>query len=97
MLDANDVRLVHFLPGRVRLKIAALKGNPVRARQLSDAFTGVPGVSHIECNTLTGSALIQYDPRRIVQSDAASALAAILRRELPGLDVERVLQWLGAP
>lgn len=96
MTDPNDVRIVHFLPGRVRLKVAALKGNPDRARQLSAAFAAVPGVSRIECAPLTGSALIHYDIRRIVETDAAQSLATTLRREFPALDVVQVLKWLGA-
>jgi len=97
MLNADDVHIAHFLPGRVRIKAGALKGNPDQARQLTAAFTAVPGVKSIECNTLTGSALILYDTRRIAQPDAARALAAVLGRELPGLDLGQVFKWLGVP
>lgn len=97
MLNADDVHIAHFLPGRVRIKAAALKGNPGQAEQLSAAFRAVPGVKSIDCNTLTGSALIQYDTRRIVEADAAQTLAKVLKQELPGLDVDEVLKWLGAP
>lgn len=97
MLDPDDVHIAHFIPGRVRIKVAAIKGNPDRARRLTEVFSGVPGVRSIDCNPLTGSALILYDTRRIAQSDAARALADVLRRELPGLDVALVLKWVGAP
>ncbi len=96
MLNAADVRIAHFLPGRVRLKVAALKGDAALAGRLSAAFGAVPGVHAIECNTVTGSVLIRYDPRRIVEADAAGALSQVLRSELPGLDVAEVLRWLGA-
>lgn len=96
MLNAADVHIAHFLPGRVRLKVAALKGDAALAGRLAEAFGTVPGVNAIECNTVTGSALIRYDPRRIVEADAAAALARVLRSELPGLDVAEVMRWLGA-
>jgi hypothetical protein len=97
MINTDDVRIAHFLPGRVRLKVAALRGNPTHAKRLSDAFAAVPGVRSIECNPLTGGILIHYDSSRIIQTDAAQVLASVMRRELPALDVVRVLQWLGAP
>jgi hypothetical protein len=42
MPGADDVRIAHFLPGRVRIKAPALKGNPAQAETLSAAFAAVP-------------------------------------------------------
>ncbi|MCS6786422.1 MAG: heavy-metal-associated domain-containing protein [Thiobacillaceae bacterium] len=93
----GTIDVVHFIPGRVRLRAAGLKGRPQLAQQLQAAFAAVPGVKSIEVNTLTGSVLITYDPRRILAEDGGERLRSVLREELPDLDAEQILRWLGGP
>jgi hypothetical protein len=94
MSNRDDVKIVHFLPGRVRLKVAAIKGNPGLAERLRAAFAQVPGVHDIEYNTLTGSVLIRYDSARLREQDAATRLRTALQEYLPGLDADEILVWL---
>ncbi len=67
---------VHHLPGRLRLKLPALKRNAAYAQALQTSLSTVPGVLAVRANTLTGSLLISYDPVRV---DGAS-----LQRAVPG-------------
>lgn len=97
MTDRDGVRIVHFLPGRVRLKVAAIKGNPRGAEHMRAAFAQVPGVQGIDYNTLTGSVLIRYDVERLRQPDAAAQLRTTLQEHLPELDADEVLHWLRGP
>jgi hypothetical protein len=50
----------HHLPGRLRLKLPAAKGEEAQLREISSAIAGTPGISHVEYNPITGSILIQY-------------------------------------
>jgi hypothetical protein len=96
-MGGEDVRIVHFLPGRLRLKVAAIRGDPAHAERLRAAFGQVPGVQEIAYNTLTGSVLIRYDGRRLQEEDASQRLRATLREYLPGLDADAILSWLHGP
>lgn len=93
----TSVQVVHFLPGRVRLKVPAAKGNPAYIAQVREMFLLVPGVQSLDANPITGSVLIRYDTGRIVTKDAARALVAALRVHFPSLDARAVLKWLNVP
>ena len=56
---------VHALPGRLRVRIAALKKAPEAALQVEQALSQEPGVADVMVSPLTGSVLIYYDPARI--------------------------------
>jgi hypothetical protein len=92
----TDVKIAHFLPGRVRLKVAAAKNNPAYAGPVRDAFLAVPGIESIEVNSITGSVLIHYDSQRLLADDALAALTTVLRRQFPSLDTDEVQRWLKA-
>ncbi|NWG87060.1 MAG: hypothetical protein HXY26_06035 [Hydrogenophilaceae bacterium] len=97
MLSADDVQIAHFLPGRVRLKVPALRGRAAEAEVLGSAFRSIPGVKSLEISTVTGSVLIIYDVSALAGQDASRQLKTVLQDHLPGLDADRVLKWLGAP
>lgn len=88
---------VHHLPGRLRIRVAAIKGNTTRARGLESILQAKEGVATVEANPLTGSVLIHYDPA----ATTGEALAAIVTgdqvaaplAQIPeGLFTERLLQ-----
>ena len=90
----DSVKVVHFTPGRVRLKVAAVKNNPAYSGMLKDAFQAVPGISSLEVNSLTGSVLIQYDKGRLLADDAILILAQVLRDKFLGLDTDQSISLL---
>lgn len=94
-MDSRDsVKVIHFAPGRVRLKVAAAKNNPAYSGPVREAFLAVPGIHSLEVNSLTGSVLIQYDSRSLLADDAISALTHALRQQFPALDADEVIRWL---
>lgn len=60
-MDAKEIRLVHALPGRVRVKIAPVKNNPSLAGEVRKKFSAVHGVQQVDANPVTGSVLLTYD------------------------------------
>jgi hypothetical protein len=52
----------HHLPGRLRLRIPAAKGEEDELRELSSAIARAPGISQVEYNPITASILIRYSP-----------------------------------
>jgi copper chaperone CopZ len=57
----HDIHRVHHVPGRLRLRIAALKRNPGRAKAVQDLIEGRPGITSVDASALTGSVTVLYD------------------------------------
>jgi len=96
MFSTDDVQVTHFLPGRVRLKVPAIRGRVAEAENLGRAFLSIPGVKTLEMSTVTGSLLITYDVVTLASDVSARQLRGLLQEHLPGLDSDQVMQWLGA-
>jgi Heavy metal associated domain 2 len=56
--------IAHQVPGRVRMKIPAAKGNSELLRQIGETFAAIPGIERITCNPATGSVVMHYDVDR---------------------------------
>ena len=47
-MELEGFKVVHALPGRVRLKVAKVKGNPALARQTQEKLAQVPGIRQVK-------------------------------------------------
>jgi copper chaperone CopZ len=56
--------IVHFTPGRMRLRLREAKGDHRTLRRLCSAIEALPGVREVSINPTTGSVLVHYDPRQ---------------------------------
>ncbi|MCS6861389.1 MAG: hypothetical protein NZT92_13825 [Abditibacteriales bacterium] len=61
MLNVESGQVVHFVPGRVRIKIDALKGHPEVAAGIVRQLSAVPGIHEVQASATTGSVVIRYD------------------------------------
>jgi copper chaperone CopZ len=93
-MDIFQVKVSHYMAGRLRLRMAELKGDPDAAARVEEVLGGVPGITSVETSALTGSVLISYHRRQILTEEAAQALAEALETLFPDLDVARLLVWL---
>src|ERR1700742_4074090 len=59
-----NLKIEHQVPGRVRMKIPAGKGNPELLKQVSEAFGVIPGIEEVTVNPTTGSVVLYYDTER---------------------------------
>lgn len=58
-------RIVHHVPGRIRVEVPSIKGLSMR---ILEKLANVPvpnGIENLHPNPLTGSLLIMYDPAQI--------------------------------
>jgi hypothetical protein len=78
--DSGRVELLHATPGRIRLRLPEMKGDPAKAREVEQQVAGLKLARRIEANPVTGSILVTYDP------DDSASLAELSRRFLPELD-----------
>lgn len=58
-------KILHHVPGRIRLEVPSLKGLSLRVLKGLSAMPVPCGIENIRPNPLTGSLLIKYDPGRI--------------------------------
>ena len=59
-----NLKIEHQVPGRVRMKIPAGKGNPELLKQISEVFGVIPGIEEVTVNPTTGSVVLHYDTDR---------------------------------
>jgi hypothetical protein len=60
-----SARCVHALPGRLRVKVAAIRKSPAAAAAVERALCQQWGIADAVANPVTGSVLIRYDTERI--------------------------------
>jgi hypothetical protein len=89
-MGVEGVRVVHAMPGRVRVKISRLKNNPAFAQEIQQRLRGVRGIQRSEVNLLTGSLLVLYEAREVDQLDSLISLAAAMAPLFPEIDLSQV-------
>jgi hypothetical protein len=80
----EPLRVVHALPGRLRLRWPQLHSEPERAGEIADRLVREHGVLDVTVNPGTGSLLVVYDP-------AAQDARSVARIALEATGARRVL------
>jgi hypothetical protein len=70
----KGICVVHAMPGRVRLKVDKVKGDPAFAQKAQDKLGRMPGIKRVEAQPLTGSVLVHYDAAALLADGALAAL-----------------------
>lgn len=55
------LHIAHQVPGRIRMKFPAAKGNPEKLEELKSIFGQIPGIEDVVVNPHTGSIVLKYD------------------------------------
>jgi copper chaperone CopZ len=64
----------HALKGRLRIKVAELKGLSRKALEVEGQLRKIDGINHVRANPTTGNVLVLYDPAKIEQYEVLGAL-----------------------
>jgi len=64
---SGKAQIAHYMPGRIRIKIASARGNPILLEQSRHIFDGIPGLHKIVMKPDSGSILIHYDEEKTAQ------------------------------
>jgi hypothetical protein len=95
-MEREGIRIVHVLPGRVRLKAPSVKGNPALALQVQKKLRGISGVREVRANPLTGSVLLLVDLVKLVESEALAPALEELFPEITALELaSRIITGAG--
>ncbi len=94
MVAIKGLKVVHALPGRVRLKVARVKGNPALARQTEKKLARVPGIIQVEAKSDTGSLLIHYGLDELCSEGSLGILGETLGELFPEIEVTSLMAGL---
>src|SRR2546426_1930962 len=67
---------LHMLDGRLRVKVADVKGSPRVAALVEAQLAELQGVDDVSANPLTGSVLVLYDPAQVGVEEIMEVLRA---------------------
>jgi hypothetical protein len=84
LMKLSALRVAHALPGRVRLKVPALKSNGDLAQAVCEKLETVDAVLEVRASPLTGSLLVRYDTSRIPSLGAFHKLIEPIYGLVPG-------------
>ena len=77
----NKVKVVHSIPGRIRLLIPSLDKFPEQMKKYESYITGIiklkTGINNIEYSYLTSKVLIEYDKTKLNDEDIVNWLNKI--------------------
>ncbi len=65
---------IHSTPGRLRIKIPTLKGNPIGCQAVRSHLDSTSGINSVITNAVTGSVILHYDVSRITEGDLLNLL-----------------------
>jgi hypothetical protein len=97
----SGIQIVHYLPGRVRVKLPMLKGNASLAGEVERTLAALHGIDHVETSTTTGSVLVLYEPRLLASLDLEAVgtlqdLAHTLGLSFEDGDMDTFQHWVHA-
>lgn len=73
-MTTKEIHVVHAVPGRVRLRVDRVRGNPALAQKAQEKLGRLPGIKEVEAKPQTGSVLIYYDVAGLLAEGALAAL-----------------------
>jgi hypothetical protein len=87
-MAVKGITVVHAIPGRLRLKVDKVRGDPAFAQRAQDTLSQVSGIEHVEAKPQTGSVLIYYDLAKLLATGALVALTDGFAALFPEIDKE---------
>lgn len=91
-------RSYHLIPGRLRVEIYGLKGNPKVALHIEHVFSSLKGILYLEVNVVTGKILLRYDQSIIPLRHLCFYLCEFEERLVyPRMNTKRNIRKQGVP
>jgi hypothetical protein len=90
----RGVKVISFVPGRARVKLGTLTSDAELIGALREELLAIPGIEKLKLGKFTRNVLIAYDRKRLGTPESMQALAAVLGRHFPGVDLSAARKWL---
>ena len=69
MMGQAQAVYCHSIPGRLRVKVAAIRRQPEKAGVLANWLTLQQKIHQAQANPITGSVILEYDPQAAQPED----------------------------
>lgn len=95
-MGIGGIKVVHAVPGRIRVKVSKVKENPTLAGEIERQLSTIQGIRRVEANPVTGSVLVLYDPGAMTSLNPLLALSETFPLLFPEFDVRELEVWLAS-
>lgn len=96
-MNNEEIKVVHAIPGRMRLKVSKIRQNSAFEAQIRERLSAVKAIQQVEINPATGSVLLLYNPEEITLPDSLFSLWESFGSLFPELDFEDFKPCLLSP
>jgi hypothetical protein len=90
----EGVKILSFFPGRVKLRIEAVKGEEALAKRATKDIGAIDAIKKIMVDPGKGDVLINYDRKLIKEPATIDALSDTLSELFPDMDVAALREKL---
>ncbi|MEW5802885.1 MAG: HMA2 domain-containing protein [bacterium] len=97
MTNSEGIKIVHAIPGRVRIKVPKMRQNSALEANIRNRLSNVQIIQRVETNLFTGSILLHYSPEEIDQPGILFSLADSFISLFPEIDFEKLQTSLTSP
>src|SRR5205823_3075746 len=73
----HKVRIVHKVPGRIRMRVPFAKTNPAILEVYKETFSHIPGIKGVTTKPATGNIIIHYDTKHEVDFQKRLSLYSV--------------------
>ncbi|MGD8558701.1 MAG: hypothetical protein PVF34_03295 [Gammaproteobacteria bacterium] len=94
MLDFHGIKVVSFLPGRVRLKVDKLQDDAKFAKKVEGKLSKLASINLVEADPGAGKVLIKYDRKSLKDQKNIDALIKSLHALFPDADIDKLKSML---
>ena len=84
------IRIIHRVPGRTRVELRQMKQNNALAKKVEERLIVVPGILAVETSTITGRAVMYYNPAVFSQPSALQDLQNAWQDLFPGMPTDKL-------
>jgi cation transport ATPase len=90
--NMRSARVIHHVPGRIRFKVSVERGDPGLLEKIQRTLGEIPDVHRVRLNHLTGSVVVEYDPKHYatMMESAAKATAHLDLVRLVSPEADRI-------
>jgi len=92
-MSTEGIKVVHAVPGRIRLKVAQVHENPTFANEVRARLEALSGIRQVEVHPLTSSVIVFYDAQEATSPDSLSTFAEPFAALFPGVDFKDLMAW----
>ncbi len=93
-MSTESVKILSYIPGRVRLRLDEIKGQPEFAAQVEQRIAEIPGIKAVEAKSDTGSLLLKYERKALKDPATVQTMLGTLEELFPHRDIGKLRGWL---